>query len=125
MLSLLSGLVNRSLVVVVDGPNQRDSPDQAHGPRYRLLESVAAYCMQRARQAGEYAEVRRRHRHRHFYSDLAGRAASRLRGYDQRAWLRCLDAETANMRTALDSAIRDGDVSAASGWPMPWPGTGF
>ena len=111
VLSLLSRLVDRSLVVVADGPDRRDSPDQPYGPRYRLLESVAAYSMQRLRQAGEYAQVRRRHRQ--FYSDLAERAASRLRGYDQRSWLRRLDTETANMRTALDSATHDGDVSAA------------
>src|SRR5260370_1720829 len=67
--------------------------------------------MQRRRQAGESAQVRRRHGQ--FYSDLAERAASRLRGYDQRSWLRRLDTETANMRTALDSATHDGDVSAA------------
>jgi predicted ATPase/DNA-binding SARP family transcriptional activator len=111
VVSLLSRLVDRSLVVVADGPDRRDSPDQPDGPRYRLLESVAAYSMQRLRQAGEYARVRRRHRQ--FYGDLAERAASRLRGYDQRSWLRRLDTESANMRTALDSATHDGDVAAA------------
>jgi predicted ATPase/DNA-binding SARP family transcriptional activator len=111
VLSLLSRLVDRSLVVVADGPDRRDRPDQPHGPRYRLLESVAAYSMQRLRQVGEYAQVRRRHRQ--FYTDLAECAASRLRGYDQRSWLRRLDTETANMRTAVDSATLDGDASAA------------
>ena len=111
VLSLLSRLVDRSLVVVADGPGLRDSPDWPYGPRYRLLESVAAYSMQRLRQAGECTQVRRRHRQ--FYSDLAYGAASRLRGHDQRSWLRRLDTETANLRSALDSATHDGDASAA------------
>jgi predicted ATPase/DNA-binding SARP family transcriptional activator len=104
VLSLLSRLVDRSLVMVADGPD---------GPRYRLLESVAAYSLQRLRQSGEYAQVRLRHRH--FYRDLAERAASHLRGCDQPSWLRRLDAETTNLRNALDSATDDGDASAALG----------
>jgi predicted ATPase/DNA-binding SARP family transcriptional activator len=102
VLSLLSRLVDRSLVMVAEGPD---------GPRYRLLESVAAYSLERLRQSGEYAHVRLRHRH--FYRDLAERAAAHLRGCDQPSWLRRLDAETTNLRNALDSATRDGDVSAA------------
>ena len=43
VLGLLARLVDRSLVVVADGPD---------GPRYRLLESVAAYGLQRLEQAG-------------------------------------------------------------------------
>jgi predicted ATPase/DNA-binding SARP family transcriptional activator len=102
VLSLLSRLVDRSLVMVADGP---------HGPRYRLLESVAAYSMQRLRQAGEYARTRQRH-HR-FYRDLAEQAAAQLRGHDQKSWLRRLDVETSNLRGALDSAADDNDASAA------------
>jgi predicted ATPase/DNA-binding SARP family transcriptional activator len=102
VLSLLSRLVDRSLVMVADGPD---------GPRYRLLESVAAYSLQRLRQSGDYAQARLRHRH--FYRDLAERAAPHLRGYDQPSWLRRLDAESTNLRSALDSAAPDGDAAAA------------
>ena len=102
VLNLLSRLVDRSLVMVADGP---------HGPRYRLLESVAAYSMQRLRQAGEYARTRQRH-HR-FYRDLAEQAAAQLRGHDQKSWLRRLDVETANLRSALDCAADDNDAAAA------------
>src|SRR5260370_42096 len=76
----------------------------------RWLAGVAAYGLPRLREAGEYRQVLRRHRQ--FYSDLAERAATRLRGYDQRSWLRCLDAEAANMHAALGSATRDGDTAA-------------
>jgi predicted ATPase len=99
---LVSRLVDRSLVAVTDGPD---------GPRYRLLESVAAYGLQRLHQAGEFRELRLRHRR--YYTDLAERAAAQLRGHDQRSWLRRLDAETANLRHSLESAIQDNDAAAA------------
>jgi predicted ATPase/DNA-binding SARP family transcriptional activator len=101
VLDLLSRLVDRSLVVVTGGTD---------GPRYRLLESVAAYCLQRLRQAAELDLLRLRHRR--YYASLAERAAPHLRGHDQQSWLRRLDAEAANLRSALDSAIKDNDGDA-------------
>jgi tetratricopeptide (TPR) repeat protein len=52
-------------------------------------------------------------RHRRYYANFAERAASRLRGHDQRSWLEHLDAEAANLRSSLDSAARDHDAAAA------------
>ena len=98
VLSLVSRLVDRSLVGPADGPD---------GPRYRLLESVAAYGLQRLHEAGESGLLRARHRR--YYAGLAERAAARLRGPDQRSWLSRLDAETANLRRALDAALEDAD----------------
>ncbi|MEU3354883.1 BTAD domain-containing putative transcriptional regulator [Streptomyces sp. NPDC037389] len=98
VLGLLARLVDRSLLLVVPGP---------HGPRYRLLESVAAYCLERLRETGELASVRLRHQR--YYAELAERARPRLRGRDQQRLLELLDAETANLRTALD----DGDGALA------------
>ncbi|MFB9723086.1 AfsR/SARP family transcriptional regulator [Planobispora longispora] len=102
VLDLLTRLVDRSLVVMVE---------TAEGPRYRLLESVAAYCAERVREAGEDERMRRRHR-RH-YTALAERAGQRLYGHEQRRWLRVLDAEAANMRAALTTAVADGDADGA------------
>ncbi|MCF3148694.1 ATP-binding protein, partial [Streptomyces platensis] len=99
---LLARLVDRSLVAVARTP---------YGPRYRLLETVAAYCLERLREAGELTAVRRDH-HRH-YTELAERAAPLLYGPDQRAWLERLDQETANLRDALDGAVRDGAADRA------------
>ncbi|WP_440071684.1 BTAD domain-containing putative transcriptional regulator [Streptosporangium sp. OZ121] len=102
VLDLVARLVNRSLVVMVDG---------ADGPRYRLLESVAAYCVERLQRSGEYERVRLRHlRH---YTGLAERAAPRLYEADQRRWLRRLDADAANLRAALNAAVRNGDADGA------------
>ncbi|MFD8641740.1 BTAD domain-containing putative transcriptional regulator [Streptomyces zaomyceticus] len=94
VLGLLARLVDRSLVVAVDGPD---------GPRYRLLESVAAYCLERLRDAGESETVRERHLTH--YLSLAEDAGPALRGPDQRRRLVRLDAETANLRAALDRAL--------------------
>ncbi|MBM7440186.1 BTAD domain-containing putative transcriptional regulator [Streptomyces sp. HB132] len=95
VLDLLTRLVDRSMVVVVDGP---------HGPRYRLLESVAAYATERLREREGFLAVRDRHlRH---YRAFAEHAEPRLRGADQRSWLARLDAEAGNLRTALDEAVR-------------------
>ncbi|MBB5786838.1 BTAD domain-containing putative transcriptional regulator [Jiangella mangrovi] len=102
VLDVLARLVDRSLVVV----DERDG-----GPRYRLLESVAAYGVNRLHEAGEHARIRARHAR--YYTDLARAADAELRGAGQREWLRRLDAESANLRAALDSAERLGDAEVA------------
>ncbi|NEB40676.1 BTAD domain-containing putative transcriptional regulator [Streptomyces sp. SID14515] len=102
VLDLLARLVDCSLVVMAEGTD---------GPRYRLLESVAAYCTERLRESGEFDEVRRLHRA--YCTELAERADPHLRGHGQRQWLRRLDAETADMRAALDSAVQDADADRA------------
>ncbi|MCX5435727.1 BTAD domain-containing putative transcriptional regulator [Streptomyces sp. NBC_00063] len=106
VLDLVTRLVDRSLVVVVTGPG-------GAGPRYRLLESVAAYAEERLRETDELAAVR--HRHLRHYAELAERAEPRLRGGGQREWLGRLDAETANLRAALDEATRRASTSGATG----------
>ncbi|MEV0827522.1 BTAD domain-containing putative transcriptional regulator [Nonomuraea rubra] len=93
VLDLLARLVDRSLVVRT-----------AAGPRYRLLESVAAYCQERLREAGELDDVRLRHVHH--YAALTAQLEPALRGPGQRDALARLDAEAANLRTALDTAVR-------------------
>jgi predicted ATPase/DNA-binding SARP family transcriptional activator len=109
---LMARLVDRSLVVVADTP---------HGPRYRLLETVAAYAVERLREAAEEAAVRERHLR--FHRGLAERAAPHLRGPGQREWLARLDAEAGNLRAALATAVRRPSpaeavrlASALTGW---------
>ncbi|MFF9315598.1 BTAD domain-containing putative transcriptional regulator [Streptomyces sp. NPDC014748] len=95
VLDLVTRLVEKSLVVVTDGPA---------GPRYRLLESVAAYCAERLRETGDETAVRERHLR--YYLALAEHAEPHLRGARQREWLARLDTEAGNLRTALDEAVR-------------------
>ncbi|UCM87581.1 BTAD domain-containing putative transcriptional regulator [Streptomyces marincola] len=102
VLDLLARLVDRSLVTVVHG---------ADGPRYRLLESVAVYCAEQLRAAGELDRARRKHAA--YYLSLSEEADAHLRGPRQREWLRRMDAETSNVRAALDAAVADGDAALA------------
>ncbi|MFI9612477.1 BTAD domain-containing putative transcriptional regulator [Streptomyces sp. NPDC052023] len=102
VLDLLARLVDCCLVVMTDGVD---------GPRYRLLESVTAYCLEQLRETGELEALQSRHRA--YYTSLAERARPHLRGHGQREWLRRLDRETANLRTALESAVHSGDGEQA------------
>ncbi|MFG1998275.1 BTAD domain-containing putative transcriptional regulator [Spirillospora sp. NPDC048911] len=102
ILDLLARLVDRSLVVVTE---------RTDGPRYRLLESVAAYCQEKLRDAGEAIAVEQRHGVH--YAAFAERAARHIRGHQQRQWLEQLDTEAANLRAALEGAARRGDARLA------------
>ncbi|TDE58211.1 AfsR/SARP family transcriptional regulator [Nonomuraea mesophila] len=113
VLDLLARLVDRSLVVVA-------AAGAGAGVRYRLLESVSAYCVARLSDAAELDRVRLAHlRH---YLGLAERAEPDLYGPDQRDRLLRLDAEAANMRAALDTAAaaRDGERAARLVNALAW-----
>ncbi|WP_028923680.1 BTAD domain-containing putative transcriptional regulator [Pseudonocardia acaciae] len=102
VLELLSRLADRSLVLPVEAGGRT---------RYRLLETVSAYAIERLREAGEEEHVR--YRHAVAATELAERASVRLRGPDQREWLDRLDAEAANLRAALDTAVARPDPALA------------
>ncbi|MFI8861312.1 AfsR/SARP family transcriptional regulator [Streptomyces prasinus] len=102
ILDVLTRLVDRSLVIKVD---------DLHWPRYRLLESVAAYAQRKTHEQGESARLTLRHLR--YYTELAELARSHLHSHNQRRWLQRLDAETANFQRALDEAERIGAASWA------------
>ncbi|MFW6720092.1 BTAD domain-containing putative transcriptional regulator [Streptomyces sp. MAR4 CNY-716] len=106
VLDLLARLVDRSLVMATPG-------DGVAPARYHLLESVAAYGREQLCAAGEFGSVRRRHTA--YYAALAADAEPQLRGPAQRQWLLRLDAESANMRAALEDAVRTGAAATALG----------
>ncbi|GHE89805.1 SARP family transcriptional regulator [Amycolatopsis deserti] len=95
VVDVLGRLVDRSLVVCEHGEL---------GPRYRLLESVRAYSLERLAEAEEAEPVRSRHAR--YYTALAERADPLLRRSGQCHWLETLDAESANLRAALDTLVR-------------------
>ncbi|MFV0137926.1 BTAD domain-containing putative transcriptional regulator [Streptomyces sp. HMX87] len=99
VLGPLIRLVDRSLVTVADGP------------RYRLPESIAAYARERLAEAGETDALHLRH-HAH-YTELAEQAAADLHGSGQQRRLALLDQERANLRSALERAVRSKDASGA------------
>jgi predicted ATPase/class 3 adenylate cyclase len=87
VLDTLTHLVEKSLV-------ERD----AEGDRYRLLETVRQYALERLDAAGE--AHRQRTRHLLFYLALAHRAGPELIGPHQSEWLKRLDTERENLLNA-------------------------
>ncbi|MFE0022101.1 BTAD domain-containing putative transcriptional regulator [Amycolatopsis sp. NPDC059021] len=85
-LDLLPGLVDKSLVEVVGG-------------RYRMLETIRAFCAEQLTAAGEDDELRRAHGE--YFVRLAEEADPKLRTADQLSWLDRLDAEYDNILAAL------------------------
>ncbi|MFI6793561.1 AfsR/SARP family transcriptional regulator [Nonomuraea sp. NPDC050383] len=84
---VLFALADKSLVEVVDG-------------RYRMLETIRAFCAERLAEAGETEAVRAAHAT--YYLDLALTADRHVRRAEQLAWLARLDAESGD----LDAAVR-------------------
>ena len=119
VLPALSGLVDQSIVAVGQTPDGGDG-DLAMSPRYRMLETVRAYGLERLAEAGEQDQIRDAFAAR--YLDLAETADPRLRTADQGRWLRELAAEQDNLHAALRLAItrRDADTALrfvrALGW---------
>jgi predicted ATPase len=101
-LSLLTGLVEKSLVLMteVDG-----------AARYRLLETVRQYAREKLDAAGEHAEVGRAHLL--WYLDVVADASTRLRGPEQKRWLDRIECEHDNIRAALAWAIDAGEAELA------------
>jgi tetratricopeptide (TPR) repeat protein len=73
--------------------------------RYRLLESIRKYGADRLAETDEEDRIRRLHRG-HF-EGLAERAASRLAGPEQQAWMDLLETEYDNLRSALERCAKD------------------
>src|SRR5206468_9144249 len=91
LLERLGSLVDKSLL----RPFQLDSE-----PRFRMLETVRQYGIERLRLANELTDVR--HRHAAICLGLAESAVPDLGGVGQVAGLTRLEHEHANMRSALD-----------------------
>jgi hypothetical protein len=102
VLPALSGLVDKSILGAVDGPD---------GSRYLMLETVRAYGLERLAEAGEDAAIR--DAFAAYYLDLAEAADPGLRTARQAHWIRELVTEHDNIHAALRWTIgrRDGDAA--------------
>jgi non-specific serine/threonine protein kinase len=90
VLEHLERLVDKSLVVA-----QGRAPEE----RFRMLEIVRAYALERLRESGAADDVARRHAH--VCLVLADAAGMRFVGSQEAEWLARLEAEHDNMRAAL------------------------
>ncbi|GAA3131218.1 AfsR/SARP family transcriptional regulator [Streptosporangium carneum] len=92
----LTGLADKSLVEV-------------SGDRYRMLNTIQAFCAERLAEAGETERLRRSHAD-HFLG-LALTAEPRLITAGQLEWLASLDAERDNLHAALHRVSEAADAA--------------
>jgi predicted ATPase/DNA-binding XRE family transcriptional regulator len=101
ILDLLGQLIDRSMVTVDSDPPQPT--------RFRLLEPIRQYALERLLDRDDASDVRRRHSA--WFGALAEYADLELWGPDQVVWLERMAAELGNLRAALEwSATGAGDA---------------
>ncbi|WP_344445734.1 ATP-binding protein, partial [Kitasatospora nipponensis] len=94
---LLLSLVDKSLLVA--------GLDQPGPPRYRMLETIHEYAVERLAEAGEeWVAVR----HREHFRELARTAELDMHGHRQVHWIGVLERERDNIRVALRHAVDAG-----------------
>ena len=103
MLDLLGSLVDKSLVQVEAAEGQE--------PRYRFLEMIQQYALERLREAGEETEFRRRHLA--WAADLPNPDLTMVHAPSGPAWMDRLGAEIDNLRAALAWSVSDPDATSA------------
>jgi predicted ATPase/DNA-binding CsgD family transcriptional regulator len=112
-LELAAGLIEKSVLCresPVDGP-----------PRYRLLETVRRYGLDRLRATyGEAEERRLRDRHRDWCLDLAERFDADWFGPRQAEWVARMRAEYPNIRAALDGSVGTPRLRLATALRFYW-----
>jgi predicted ATPase/DNA-binding CsgD family transcriptional regulator len=94
VLDVLGSLVDQSLVIA----EERDG-----AARYRMLETVRQYALERLAEAGEEDAIR--DRHRDAYLALAEEAGPKLDTGAQLEWFERLDPEAANIAAAVEHAL--------------------
>ncbi len=110
VLELLTALTEKSLLLTAG----------ASGPRFRMLDTIKQYALDRLVEAGESEQARRAHLA--YFTELADAAEPRLRRADQLEWLATLEAEHDNIAVAMRGALTAGDapgatrLAAAAGW---------
>jgi predicted ATPase/DNA-binding SARP family transcriptional activator len=104
ILPALSGLVGKSILTAAEEPG-------GSGPRYRMLETVRAYGLERLAEAGE--SDRFRDTMADYYLGFAETADPRLRTADQVRWFRQLGTEQDNLHASLRWAIARRDSQTA------------
>jgi predicted ATPase/class 3 adenylate cyclase len=98
VLDVLTGLVDRSLVV------------RAGAMRFRLLDTVRHYAREKLVNSAAGADFRRRHMT--YYAALELAMRRKIRGPDERAAMDALEADLENVRAAFDWALTEDPATA-------------
>ncbi|MEU2103518.1 LuxR C-terminal-related transcriptional regulator [Nocardia sp. NPDC019255] len=101
LLDVITGLVDKSILTC-----------EQSGPvvRFRLLETVRDYGLDKLDKAGWYTELRRRHLD--WYRQLALDADANWLSIRQLDWIARLDREQPNLRQALDFCLTDTEAES-------------
>ena len=100
VLDLMTHLVEKSLVVPPD--------EHSDEPRYRMLETIRQYALDKLIASDEADALRTRHLHH--LVDFAESVRTKLNGPDQLHWHARVDAELDNIRVALAWSLQAGHV---------------
>ena len=103
ILDLLSGLVEKSLVMV--------EASEGSSVRYRMLEPVRQYAREKLEESGDSEKVQRQHAA--FFLALAEDAEPWLRGPEDTEWLRRVEVEHDNLRAALSWTLESEEIELA------------
>lgn len=115
-ISILDGiasLVGKSLV--------RYEGDFAGQPRYRMLQTIREFGLERLSASGQHMAARQRHAD--WAVSLAERAAPRVKGPDAAIWIEAMEREHASLRSVLSWLVEQGDGNrlarlAGALWPF-------
>jgi predicted ATPase/class 3 adenylate cyclase len=88
--------------------------------RFTMLETIQEYAHEKLEESGEAEQIERAHAE--YFLTLAEEANAQLRGPDQLEWLRRLEADHGNMRTALEWALRSeqAEITLGLGGSLWW-----
>lgn len=111
VLELLSQLVNKSLVIVVNGSKTSET-------RYRLLETIRQYAREKLLEAGGGESVR--DMHLAYFVKLVEQAEPELYRSNQAFWLNKLDDDFDNIRRAVEWAMTTDVESGLRIASTPW-----
>ena len=95
---LVARLVDQSLVLA-------EEKEHCGELRYRLLETIREYALDRLDQQGETSDIQ--HQHATYFLAMAEQASTRLHGPEQVPWLDWLEREHDNLRAALAWCLAD------------------
>jgi predicted ATPase/DNA-binding CsgD family transcriptional regulator len=104
LLDVTTSLVDKSILT-------RNDDDGGPLARYRMLQTIQAYGLERLRATGDDAWLPRRHRD--WYEGLVARARAEWISDRQAYWLARLNREHPNLRAAVDFSL--GEAEAAAG----------
>jgi non-specific serine/threonine protein kinase len=104
ILDLLGRLVDKSLVVV-------EAAVQSSETRYRLLETIRQYALEKLVETGEASLIR--DQHLDFYLSLAEKSEPHIFRHESVMWISRLDKELDNIRVAMEWSTNSGKAVVA------------